>query len=226
MSGFIYVWFDRYNKMFYVGSHWGPDNDGYVCSSLWLKKAYKKRPQDFKRRIVSRITSSRMDLLIEEQRWLSMIKDNELSVRYYNLARRANGWYATDDGLKNVAERISSTKQANKSARMPSFKEVKDLFSQGLRLPQVAKTLDVPPHYIRELLQANGHKSAKELFPKKETPPSRKPGDVMRQKWADPEWRERQRSRLSEGAKTRPPRSEESKVKARIAQLGKPKRRT
>jgi hypothetical protein len=94
--GFVYVWFDRKHKRYYVGSHWGAENDRYVCSSNWMKKAYKRRPQDFKRRVVSRIYTNRNDLMLEEQRWLDMIKPSEISgrhgvagqttnCRYYNL---------------------------------------------------------------------------------------------------------------------------------------------
>jgi hypothetical protein len=50
--GFVYIWFDRKHKRFYIGCHWGKENDGYVCSSPWMKQAYKHRPQDFKRKIL------------------------------------------------------------------------------------------------------------------------------------------------------------------------------
>lgn len=31
--GFVYLWFDRKHKRYYVGCHWGTTEDGYVCSS-------------------------------------------------------------------------------------------------------------------------------------------------------------------------------------------------
>lgn len=42
--GFVYLWYDTYRKMYYIGSHWGTESDGYVCSSRRMKFAYKKRP--------------------------------------------------------------------------------------------------------------------------------------------------------------------------------------
>lgn len=63
--GFVYVWYDRKNKMFYVGCHWGLDTDSYVCSSERMGSAYRRRPQDFKRRIVARFYTNRTDLLTE-----------------------------------------------------------------------------------------------------------------------------------------------------------------
>ena len=39
--------------MFYIGCRWGYENDGYICSSNWMLKTYKRRPQTFKRRILT-----------------------------------------------------------------------------------------------------------------------------------------------------------------------------
>ena len=32
--GFVYIWFDRKHKRYYIGCHWGHEDDGYVCSSI------------------------------------------------------------------------------------------------------------------------------------------------------------------------------------------------
>ena len=56
--GFIYVWYDKKHKRYYVGSHWGHEDDGYICSSSWMRKAYRRRPSDFRRRIIARVTTS------------------------------------------------------------------------------------------------------------------------------------------------------------------------
>lgn len=81
--GFVYIWYDCKRKMYYVGCHWGTEHDGYICSSIRMMKAYKNRPQDFKRRIIKR-NIPRQSLLAEEYHFLSMIKDEELNDRYYN----------------------------------------------------------------------------------------------------------------------------------------------
>lgn len=94
-SGFVYLWFDRKHRRFYIGSHWGPENDGYVCSSTWMMQAYYRRPEDFKRRIISRISTSRKDLLAEELRFLNMIKPEEVKVKYYNLRIRHTGHWSS-----------------------------------------------------------------------------------------------------------------------------------
>src|SRR5205085_7301001 len=94
MSGFVYLWFDRKYKRYYVGSHWGREDDTYICSSTWMRNSYNRRKSDFKRRIISRVISNREALLDEEQRWLDMIKHTEikptnLNPRYYNLTLKA-----------------------------------------------------------------------------------------------------------------------------------------
>lgn len=96
--GFVYVWYDRKRKMFYIGSHVGQVDDGYVCSSNRMRNAYRRRPHDFKRRIVyKQITSDRDLLLQEEKRWLDMITDLELKTKYYNACR--NAWGQTSEEI-------------------------------------------------------------------------------------------------------------------------------
>lgn len=53
--GFVYLWHNKKHKRFYIGSHWGTEDDGYLCSSNWMRKSYYRNPQDFKRRILSKI---------------------------------------------------------------------------------------------------------------------------------------------------------------------------
>lgn len=82
--GIVYIWRDRKHKRYYIGSHWGTEDDGYVCSSTWMLAGYARRPKDFKRRIVARL-DDRAKLREEEFRWLGMIKSEELKTRYYNI---------------------------------------------------------------------------------------------------------------------------------------------
>ena len=106
--GFVYLWRDKKHKRYYIGSHWGTEDDGYVCSSPWMKQAYKHRPSDFKRRILSRVTTNRKDLLEEEFRYLSMIKVEEIKIKYYNLKISSTGhWSAYPDNVKTISEKIS-----------------------------------------------------------------------------------------------------------------------
>lgn len=83
---------DTKNQMFYIGSHMGRIDDGYIGSSVRLLRAYKKRPLDFKRRILwFSQENSKKKLQEKEQAWLNLIKVNELGTKYYNLKRVASG---------------------------------------------------------------------------------------------------------------------------------------
>lgn len=110
--GFVYLWFDVKHKRFYVGCRWGKEDDGYVCSSIWMKQGYEHRPQDFKRRILSRIYTNRQDLLAEEYKWLSMIKKEELGKKYYNLHNHHfNHWSSDETTSMSVKQKVSRTKK-------------------------------------------------------------------------------------------------------------------
>lgn len=124
--GFVYLWFDRKHKRYYVGAHWGSVEDGYICSSSWMKRAYKLRPQDFKRRIIKTNLETKLEMFNEEQRFLNMIKKEEISPhtetpRYYNLRTISTHWSSCEDKVKSLSEKISiKTKEA---MQRPDVKE-------------------------------------------------------------------------------------------------------
>ena len=110
--GFVYLWYDKKHKRYYVGCRWGDENDGYICSSPWMVQGYKHRPLDFKRRILSKIYTNRNDLLEEEYRWLSMIRKDELGKKYYNLHNHHfNHWSSNDNKYLSVKQKVSQTKR-------------------------------------------------------------------------------------------------------------------
>lgn len=107
--GFVYLWYDKKRKMFYIGSHWGTEDDGYICSSDRMREAYRRRPNDFKRRIIQK-NIKRDVLLDEEHKWLQLISENELGKRYYNLRQHKWGHWTTDiDTNLSVREKIKKT---------------------------------------------------------------------------------------------------------------------
>lgn len=111
--GFIYIWYDKKRKMFYIGSHWGTENDGYICSSNRMRNVYKRRPQDFKRRIVAKNIPREL-LLEEEHKWLSKISDIELGKRYYNLRKHKWGHWSADENKRlTIGQKISASPNRN-----------------------------------------------------------------------------------------------------------------
>lgn len=129
--GFVYIWYDRKHKRYYVGSHWGTEDDGYICSSTWMKSSYLRRPQDFKRRIIKRIYENRSALLEEEYRYLSMIKNEEIKKRYYNLyTKKIQHWWSKEHSRLTVGEKISKSRSGKKySKRGPRTTEQKQKIS-------------------------------------------------------------------------------------------------
>ncbi len=109
-SGFVYIWRDRKHNRYYVGSHWGTIDDGYVCSSTWMRNAYRKRPQDFKRRILKSNITDRKLLHLEEERWLQMMKPEELKgSRYYNISASVKDHWMKYDGKRlTIGQKISA----------------------------------------------------------------------------------------------------------------------
>jgi len=95
ITAFVYVWFDRKRRKFCIGSHVGSPDDGYITSTGHMKHSFKRRPADFKRRLVwcsDANPPDRKAMFEVEQKLLDKIPDNELGKKYYNLKKRAVGW--------------------------------------------------------------------------------------------------------------------------------------
>lgn len=122
--GFVYLWYDRKHKRYYIGCRWGDENDGYICSSTWMKQGYKHRPEDFKRRILSRVYTHKKDLLQEEFRWLNQIKDSELGKRYYNLQNHHFGHWSSTEYSNNIISKLKGRKHSEETRRKISEAQI------------------------------------------------------------------------------------------------------
>ena len=195
--GFVYIWFDRKHKRYYIGSHWGTENDGYICSSKWMKNSYKRRPQDFRRRIISYIYSSKSDLLAEENKWLGMIKPEELRHRYYNLRiHDFNHWSADQDLCKTVGQKISAS--PNRAANISKANKGK-------------KRSDQTKENIRQSVSTQYETTNKrELI-----------SEQQKKIWSDSEYRKRMSDLHKGGPGNTKPRSDETKEKLRLINAGK-----
>ena len=97
-TGFIYMWFDRDRKMYYIGSRIGSPEDSYVTSSHWLAGEIKYRPSSFRRRILAK------DIPLDKLRKLEYslickIKPEWFGTRYYNVrGGRKKGTPASNKG--------------------------------------------------------------------------------------------------------------------------------
>ena len=131
-TGYVYIWYDTKAKLYYIGGHYGKVEDKYICSNKPMKRAYTIRPHTFKIKILEYVYGDTHDLRKREQKYLDMIKDNELllsenvkngTARYYNVKKNSvggngkgtnkgkssiGGW---NRGLKNVQEYTPETKE-------------------------------------------------------------------------------------------------------------------
>jgi hypothetical protein len=109
--GFVYIWRDRKHNRYYIGCHWGTENDGYICSSDWMRRSFNRRPKDFKRRIL-KTDLTRNQMYLEEQRVFDMIKTHEIKNRYYNLNLTSiKLWHSYPDRNLSVGQKISKSKK-------------------------------------------------------------------------------------------------------------------
>jgi hypothetical protein len=150
-SGFVYIWRDRKHNRYYVGCHWGFEDDGYVCSSSWMKQAYLHRPTDFKRKILKRNITSRVELYEKEQHFLDMIKSTEIKIRYYNLHITNNEvWHKYPEHIKTVGQKISASKIGkNTGPRDPSVGE--KISAAKLRNIELKRVARLPIYNSSEL---------------------------------------------------------------------------
>ena len=63
--GFVYIWYDKRKQMFYIGSHFGAVDDGYVGSSRGLRNAYSRRSSDFRRKVIEFLRENSYDELMK-----------------------------------------------------------------------------------------------------------------------------------------------------------------
>lgn len=132
-SGYIYLWYDTKAKLFYLGGHKGKIEDSYICSNKMMLRAYKKRPETFKFKVLEYVNGDNSVLREAEQRWLNMIKDVELywtpniynkTVKYYNQKKHsAGGNGSANKGNSNIGGH-------NKGIKRPHTEQTKRLMSE------------------------------------------------------------------------------------------------
>lgn len=80
--GFLYLWRDSLRGMYYIGSHDGKVDDGYLSSSRWLNGEIRYRPQDFRRRVLCHLTPAK---LRKTEHKLIKSRTEQLGTKYYNI---------------------------------------------------------------------------------------------------------------------------------------------
>lgn len=119
---FVYMWFDKTRKMFYVGQHSGNFDDSYISSSRWLTGEVLYRPKDFKRRII-KIFETKNEAQKYEGYLISLIKDDEFGKKYYNKKqgkpKGTKSWNSGKKGLfsKETIKKISDARKGKPTTK-------------------------------------------------------------------------------------------------------------
>jgi len=163
--GFVYIWYDRKHKRYYVGCRWGNIDDGYVCSSDWMRNAHRKRPEDFKRRIIRSNIPSQEETFNEEFKYLSLMKDHELGTRYYNMMKQNKFHWTLQPRKEEIRKRLSESRKGRHFYPENEFKKGERRspgteFKKGIVPHNKGKTLEevVGVVYAAELRQAKSDK--------------------------------------------------------------------
>lgn len=214
--GFVYVWYNRAaiaiekhehmdakkqhikrkhrpHPRLYIGSHYGSFDDGYICSSRWMKSSYKKNPQNFIRRILYwQKTPDRKALLEVEEQWLQKITPRKIRTRFYNLRIVKIGHWTMEEELKKTT--IEKMKQSGLSEKLrerwadPEYKAKMSIIlsdsTNRKRASEVAK----------KLWTKIGHRKSI--------------SDKMTNHWADPEYKTKM-IEIQKIAQNRPERKQE-----------------
>jgi len=112
-EAFVYRWTDSLTGMLYLGVHKGTVDDGYICSSKYMLKEYKKRPTDFTREIVSQGLTEDMHAL-EVQMLVEV--DAARNPKYYNKHNGGNNFLClghTEDTRRKMSETWKSRTEFN-----------------------------------------------------------------------------------------------------------------
>jgi hypothetical protein len=197
--GFVYLWRDRKHNRYYIGCHWGTEDDGYVCSSRWMRNTYKRRPDDFKRRILVIVYTNKKDLFNEEFKWISLIKESEIKSRYYNLNIKATGhWSTYPENIKTIKDKIShATKQAMAKP------ENKERYLEGLKKRNQIQSEETKQKRLKAMKKTMAEKFPEENRRKKLSDEERKEyySNKAKANWSTPGFKEAVSSKISEALK-------------------------
>ncbi len=131
-TGFVYKWYDTSNDMYYIGSHKGCIDDGYIGSGTYFLKAYNKRKKFFIRDILYIGEHYRL----YEETILEYL-DAQQDSNSYNLINKASGGghfkglNLTEKHKKNISIGISGKNNPNadgKASMKPVYSEVDNLY--------------------------------------------------------------------------------------------------
>ena len=138
-NSFIYIWNDTLLNKYYIGSHIGNIQDGYLFSGIDIKKEYNQRPQDFNREILSYHLIKEYKEIRDIEREYLIKYDVENKNEFYNRTNESYGGYhkksvekrlldIDENGLnafQRAAKKMVETRKSKNSYKTAKIKEFK-----------------------------------------------------------------------------------------------------
>ena len=123
-EGFVYRWYDASNGKFYIGSHKGTPDDGYLGGGVLFRRAYAKRPESFTRDIMYKGVYYR-----EYEQMILDYEDAANNDVFYNLVNHAWG-----GSPKGIAKKESTKKKMSEAAKgVPKSESHRKAVADSLR---------------------------------------------------------------------------------------------
>lgn len=132
-NSFIYKWEDIRYKKYYIGSHVGSIDDGYLFSGIDIKSEYKKRPDDFKRVILSYHLINEYHEIRDIEREYLIKYDVENNDSFYNRTNESYGGYhrkSIEKRLNDIDENGLNSFQRS-AVKMVKTRKEKDSFKSS-----------------------------------------------------------------------------------------------
>lgn len=131
-EAFVYCWTDHATNKLYIGWHKGSVDDGYICSSKYMKEQYIQRPHDFTRQIVAAGTT---DDMINFETVLLRSSNAKSDDQFYNMHNNGPNFVHNQPHTEETKRKLKQAhKKRTKYARGWKFtEEQKKNHKAGLR---------------------------------------------------------------------------------------------
>ena len=133
-----------------------------------MRDAYRRRPHDFKRRIIQR-NIEKTKLLEEEHKWLENIDEDELGKKYYNLRKHKCGHWSTDlQKRDNVIHKLKKplSEETKEKLKIKALQQWKDEAARKSLSLTLKRKYETDEDFRNKHREASANKVGKRLGPK------------------------------------------------------------